>query len=403
MSNDILDEIRKDEDLKILDQVEEETPAPEETIEAEEEATEETTEEATEETTEETTEEDTDETSEEDETEETTEEKPQKTNHEILSELLGEDISEDKYGDTINKFKDMPKAEKAIAEANNKIKQLEIEKQELIDMFDPATIFGSEEEAKYYALKKAHPEYDPTILSKVLGNNISDLGTVDVIIMEAMLKDGDIYQSKADVIESLEDEYDIDLSDGLDAIDNGVIKRKFLKRAKDAKSTFKALQEEKGKGKELNLLKQKETQREDMAEFARKRKEQWEPFVEGLSNKLSDVEIKGEGYTFKYELGKDYREKVNKSKEAILKFYVSKGIELTDSVKESVMREIEAEYFTANRQAILDAYAEDYHSRKIEKEADKAVNPKRKKTEAVAKKTGYAKSKSKAEDYILSH
>jgi len=320
--------------------------------------------------------------------------------YETLSELLGVDVQEDKYETFIDDVKNIEKFNKAIKEQADKIKALEAEKADLINMYDPTEIFGSEEDAKYYALKKAHPDFDPSILSQVLSNNLDEVDAITAIALNTMLKDSDIYNSKQEVIESLESEYDIDLSEGLDSIEDGAVKRKLLKRAKDAKQAFNEIKKEEINSTELNVLNKKTELKQVQEEMTRKIKEEWTPFVEDLSNKLPDIEIKGEGYTFKYELGKEFRAKVEKSKEAILNFYTSKG-EPTEDLKKGIVRELEAQFFYGNREAILTAYAEDYHARQVEEKAKKAANPKLKIEEATPARTDLEKSLEEAEAKIL--
>lgn len=271
---------------------------------------------------------------------------------------------------------------------------------ELLEKIDPLKFFANEDEYRRQQLLISHPDYDPATLSRVVNSDLEKLSPIEVLRLKIQLQDGDIYKTTQEVDEAIEDEYDVELTDGFDEIESRK-KNKILKNAKMARKEFLELKQGVKLPEKVDYDKQKQ-------EAFDKSKDQWSPFFkEDFIKALGKIEFTTKTKdgkvekVFEFKVDEGYHKSINEKIDGIIETIAKRNVEFTKEGKQAIIKEFKDYYLKNNILKIMDAYANDKITQMDEEQFKKLQNPKPvSKKEAPESKTSAEKSKEKAEKEI---
>ena len=293
----------------------------------------------------------------------------------------------------------LPELLRESQEKEKQLKELMARVDELENEIDPLAHFASPEEYVRQQLLKKYPEFDPSVLSKVVrSKDLDKEDPVKILTLQRLMKDGDIYRNEKEVIESIQDDFEYDPDISLDEQETKV-RNKILRAAKEARNEFKALQQEVTLPSKEAVVAERKKQREELAA-------KWEPVIaEDFASRLKKVEFKTkDGQTeFEFEVEDKYVQSVLAAQKAIAADLAKRGQQPSPELREAVVEEYLNYYKSRNLTKIAKAYAN-----KLVKDMDQAMfdaihNPRPKRRDdspAPGEKDSRAKSKARAEAEI---
>lgn len=336
---------------------------------------------------------------EEDEKQEQKEETEGEINFKTLSEQLGHDVEsvddlKTRLSTASESGKKVEELQGQLSETTKKYQELEQKyKQEL----NPLSYFANENEYKRQVLLKKHPELDPSVLSKVVSSDIEKLSPLDAIKLNMQIQDADIYRNEKEVIEAIEDEFQIEeLSEKtLDEIPS-LERNKILKKAKEAKKYFKTLQD----GIELPKEVDTEAIQKEKQQKAETIKENWKPWLQNeLPKELKEIKISKtvegkENVLHTFDIDKKFVDQIISNVENTASLLGEKGSEFSDKNKAELVKSVRDLYILNNLHSIVKSHAEEVVTNMSEEEFKKYNHPR-----PVNKAKGAKKKTSKEEQH----
>lgn len=275
----------------------------------------------------------------------------------------------------------------AIKEENQRLKADNVELKEL---YDPEKIFVSKTEYNRQQLLRKYPDYDPSVITKIVNSDLSKMTPQQAIVLHVLLKDGDIYRNDTEVYDMFEEEHGINLSEDLESLES-VKRNKVLKVAKDAKILFAEFHKEPEKKEGLDIMAQKDQDKKDKEEGFRKLKESWELFTVDIHKLVPDIAVKVKEdeseNEYVYKLDEEFRRDLSKKATDLSEIYAKNGYDLTDESKQRVIAELKRIYIDKNFDKIVSSFIADGIAKYVENQDLKKANPKRKTETASKKKT----------------
>ena len=305
---------------------------------------------------------------------------------------------------TVDEARDDRKSRIASSEEKDKeLASLTEENKKLADAYDPMSHFVNKEEYIRQQLMKKFPDYDPAVLSQIVGIDMSKLSDVQVLTYELKLEHGAAVDQPGKVSSQdiLNDKYGIDpddeegpsvLAKGKMEIDANLARKKLLGLSKEV---------------EIPNMDEIQAKKQEAIESATKA---WGPVIKDeLAKSLNKVTFTQRGPDgkfeefFSFEIDQKYRDAIASKADAIVKDLSVRGVEITDQVKAGIFRSFQDRYVLDNLPKILKSHTSKAVAEMDEKTFAEIHNPdKDKKSKSTEKKekTSAEKSKEEAETEI---
>lgn len=289
----------------------------------------------------------------------------------------------------------------------DKNKTLQEQVEVLEKSVNPRNWFANEAEFMRQVYLKKHPDLNPDTLSKIAGlkdEEIKNMDPLDMLRMVMSLEYGDIYSSKAEINEAIEEKFEIDLDESLEK--QGSLKRnKILVAAKEAAKKVNKIRGDTELPDEFNF----EAKQAKLKDKQEKLRTDWAPFVKEVFPK----ELKtlkwvyqtkdGKKVVVDYEVDKKYIDEVVGKTEATLDYLSKNGFEFTDKNKDALIAVALKTFEEGNREKINTAMVNDVLTKLDLKTFEEIHNPKKLKRhkEAPKKKTEIQEQHSKADAELM--
>ncbi len=267
--------------------------------------------------------------------------------------------AEEQLKNTFTKYNEIKDIPEKFTQTQQELEAAKARAEELAASVDPLKYFANKEAFIREQLLIQHPEYDPSVVSKIVGSDLTALSPVEALVLARRLKDGDIFKSDAAAIADIEETYSIDLSDDFDSLTEA--KQNAIR--KEAKNLIKEFSEIKNSVK-LPEAVNPETVATEKANALRQLqdtlKQGWKPVVESLPTLLDNVKItNGENTLIEYAIDNNFKTEISKKVNETVEFLASKGVEVNDQTKAALVDEFKQTYLMNNLGAIMERYAQD--------------------------------------------
>ena len=298
-----------------------------------------------------------------------------------------------------NELKDLPDK---FTQAQQELETTKKRNEELSSAIDPLKYFANKDGYIREQLLIQHPEYDPNVITKVIGAKLDELSPIEVLVLGRRLKDGDIYKTDTDAIADIEETYSIDLSDEFDNL-TPAKQNAIRKEAKTLKIEFSEIKGSIKLPEAVSPDALSAQKSEELRQLQDGLKKGWKPIVESLPALLDKVQIKnGENTLIEYAIDNNFKADLSKKFNETVEFLAQKGVEVNDEAKAALVAEIKQTYVMNNLGAIMERYAQDKITAMDEATFRELHNSKPANTaEANAAKSRMETSKEKAEDDLL--
>ena len=298
-----------------------------------------------------------------------------------------------------NELKDLPDK---FTQTQQELETIRRRNEELSSAIDPLKYFANKDGYIREQLLIQHPEYDPNVITKVIGAKLDELSPIEVLVLGRRLKDGDIYKTDTDAIADIEETYSIDLSDEFDNL-TPAKQNAIRKEAKTLKSEFSEIKNSVKLPEVVNPETLSAQKSEELRQLQDNLKKGWKPIVESLPTLLDKVQIKnGENTLIEYAIDNNFKADLSKKFNETVEFLAQKGVEVNDEAKAALVAEIKQTYVMNNLGAIMERYAQDKITAMDEATFRELHNSKPANTaEADAAKSRRETSKEKAEDDLV--
>ncbi len=310
--------------------------------------------------------------------------------------------AEEQLKNTFTKYNELKDLPDKFTQTQQELETIKKRNEELSSAVDPLKYFANKDGYIREQLLIQHPEYDPNVITKVIGAKLDELSPIEVLVLGRRLKDGDIYKTDTDAIADIEETYSIDLSDEFDNL-TPAKQNAIRKEAKTLKIEFSEI---KGSIKlpeavSPDVLSAQKS--EELRQLQDGLKKGWKPIVESLPTLLDKVQIKnGENTLIEYAIDNNFKADLSKKFNETVEFLAQKGVEVNDEAKAALVAEIKQTYVMNNLGAIMERYAQDKITAMDEATFRELHNSKPANTaEADAAKSRRETSKEKAEDDLL--
>lgn len=254
---------------------------------------------------------------------------------------------------------------------NDRIKQLELENEELMKDIDPMSHFTSEQAYRSEQLKRKFPDKNPHALDLIMNNDIAKLSPVDVIRLNLAFDYGvtnpdqqDKWIEKKYGVDLSDEEADMDIMMQTDAVDIGrrlqAVKQTEIPQVKD----YKTIKEQK------------------LAEVTQKQAKlatDWAPIVDKAVTSLKKLTLSfkdSEGKDDPFEFAIDETSLVPYSKR-VTEILAKGGKELSEENLSSVMNTVKERLVVENLSKIITSYSNKKLAELDEKWAKETNNPRK--------------------------
>lgn len=309
---------------------------------------------------------------------------------EVFNQSFGTEFNEEEFNSIkedipkLKEYKEAIKLTDVVKELNGKIKAAQDENEELKSLYDPKKIFVSDAEYNRQQLLRKYPDYDPSVITKIINADVSKLSPFESLKLKTLLEDGDIYKSERDVEEMIADKYDIDISEQFSDLES-LKRNKILKDAKEANKVFSNLKAGDGEESKLDILADREAKQKERDESYRKLKDDWKPLIEKIPDQISDLNLSikdedGEEHNFVFKVEDDFKGKIKSNIDSIVDGKSKLGVEASTENTAKLIGELTDVYTKINLNKIIQAavtFGSTLKGEKIIKEKDNPKPPKR--------------------------
>ena len=242
-----------------------------------------------------------------------------------------------------------------------------------------------------------YPDYDPSILTKVVTSDLAKLDPIAVIGLDLQLEYGDVYETSEDVAAAIQEKYNLEEGTPLDELE----RKDKLRIKKDAKDAIKKFAELKN-SIELPEKVDLEAKRKETFDASIK---EWEPFlkdslIKGLDKVEFEFKTKEGKETFEFEIDKGFKEMIKSKLDVVGNDLAKRNTKFSEEAKQAMINSYKQFYIQNNLPKIMEAYANGKIGKLSDKEFKELHNPKplsKKQAPEKGAKTSQEISREKAE------
>lgn len=291
----------------------------------------------------------------------------------IINEVFGTDF---KTEEDVAGFKNvLTTAPASIKEWETKYSGLEAEYNDLVGGLDPSTLFANPQIEALNGMLKKFPGKNPLVMAEIAGRDFADThlkSPLEILATDRLLENPGIYQSKAEAMEDVMRDYNIDDAENIDAS----TMRRMQVAAKSTVDKFNDLKGQVEKSKFIDLKKTREEKLKTEAERIKNITEATESlFTKDIPAALKDVEFaetyKGDNgqdvteVAFKYQIGENFakskvvRDLLDGIRQNVIREGGEWNADRADKIKKDAVSLLEAVYMHGNRQHVYSAIKDD--------------------------------------------
>ena len=296
----------------------------------------------------------------------------------VVSNLLGQEFN---TADEVSEYI------RSLKEKETVLEELQRKYQELESGVDPLQFFVNETEYKRQIALKQFPDYDPTLITKVMQEGSDKLKDLDAVRLHRRLTDPDVYESDADVDVLLRKELGVDADEEIDVTELDRTQLLQLKKfGKEARRDFAKVHSELKMPEKVDVKGQKEEALRALTEKQDTQRKLWKPALKDLTKELdkiefkyTDPETKEEVVLYTHEIDKDFVREVEKVLPQMADLLVERGVEYNRTAekeeKAKMVGALKNKYLAENVNKIMFAYGKQVEKNHADKQHKESHNP----------------------------